>query len=97
MRKRVSFQQGRLVKKPRAKGPDVWVLRSMDGDALTTCIRLRVVVPMIQLARCLQPFLILREEEMPDYGAGFNAGLAGEGVDENKSEAWLRGWAEAQE
>jgi hypothetical protein len=34
-----------------------------------------------------------------DYGAtaGFNAGLAGEEGDENKSKAWLRGWAEAQE
>ena len=45
------------------------------------------------------PFLLSQrsEEEMADYGAGFNAGLAGEKVDENKSEAWLRGWAEAQE
>ena len=29
---RVSFQQGSVVRKPRAKGPDVWVLRYMDGD-----------------------------------------------------------------
>ncbi|MCU1249422.1 MAG: site-specific integrase [Edaphobacter sp.] len=29
---RVSYQQGSVVKKPRAKGPDVWVLRYMDGD-----------------------------------------------------------------
>jgi ribosome modulation factor len=35
------------------------------------------------------------EEEMANYGAGFNAGLAGENADENQSEAWLRGWAEA--
>jgi hypothetical protein len=45
------------------------------------------------------PFLLSQrsEEEIADYGAGFNAGIAGEKVDENRSEAWLRGWAEAQE
>jgi hypothetical protein len=46
-----------------------------------------------------EPFLLNQrsEEEMANYGAGFNAGLAGENIDENRSEAWLRGWAEAQE
>jgi len=46
-----------------------------------------------------EPFLLNQrsEEEIGNYGAGFNAGLAGENIDENKSEAWLRGWAEAQE
>jgi hypothetical protein len=32
-----------------------------------------------------------------DYLAGFDMGLAGEEADGNKSKAWLRGWAEAQE
>jgi hypothetical protein len=57
-------------------------------------------VPMIQhMIEDNDPFLLSQrsEEEMADYGAGFNAGLTGEKVDENKSEAWLRGWAEAQE
>lgn len=46
-----------------------------------------------------EPFLLSQrtEEELADYSAGFNAGLAGENVDQNKSEAWVRGWAEAQE
>ena len=46
-----------------------------------------------------EPFLLnpRSEEEMANYGAGFNAGLAGENADKNQSEAWLRGWAEAQE
>jgi integrase len=29
---RISFQHGSVVKKPRAKGPDVWVFRYMDGE-----------------------------------------------------------------
>lgn len=29
---RVSFQQGSVVRKPRSRGPDVWVLRYMDGE-----------------------------------------------------------------
>ena len=46
-----------------------------------------------------EPFLLNQRtvEEMADYGAGLNAGLAGEEVDDSKSEAWQRGWAEAQE
>jgi hypothetical protein len=46
-----------------------------------------------------EPFLLNQrtEEEMADYGAGLNAGLAGEEADDRKSEAWQRGWAEAQE
>jgi hypothetical protein len=46
-----------------------------------------------------EPFLLDQrtEEQMADYGAGFNAGLAGEKAVENKSEAWLRGWTEAHE
>jgi hypothetical protein len=46
-----------------------------------------------------EPFLLNQrtEEEMADFGAGFNAGLAGQEVDDSQSEAWQRGWAEAQE
>jgi hypothetical protein len=70
-----------------------------SNDERTTCIRLEVEVLMIQhMIEDSEPFLLNQrsEEEMANYGAGFNAGLAGENVDENKSEAWLRGWAEAQ-
>jgi hypothetical protein len=46
-----------------------------------------------------EPFLLNQrtEEEMADYGAGLNAGQAGEEIDDSKSEAWQRGWADAQE
>jgi hypothetical protein len=46
-----------------------------------------------------EPFLLNQrtEEEMADYGAGLNAGLAGKEVDGSKTEAWQRGWAEGQE
>jgi hypothetical protein len=70
------------------------------NEECTACIRLVVEVPMIQhMIEDNDPFLLSQrsEEEIADYGAGFNAGLAGEKVDENKSEAWLRGWTEAQE
>jgi hypothetical protein len=46
-----------------------------------------------------EPFLLNRrtDEEMADYHSGLNAGLAGKEVDASKSEAWQRGWAEAQD
>jgi hypothetical protein len=46
-----------------------------------------------------EPFLLNQtsKAELADYGAGFNAGLAGEESDDEKSEAWQHGWAEAQE
>jgi hypothetical protein len=46
-----------------------------------------------------EPFLLNQrsEAELADYGAGFNAGLAGEESDDEKSEAWQHGWGEAQE
>lgn len=70
------------------------------NEEYPTCIRLGAEVLMIQhMIEDNEPFLLNQrsEEEMANYGAGFNAGLAGENIDENESEAWLRGWAEAQE
>jgi hypothetical protein len=46
-----------------------------------------------------EPF-ILRERtpaEKADYDAGFKAGLEGKEPKDDRSAAWLRGWAEAQE
>jgi hypothetical protein len=71
------------------------------NEECAACIRLKVVeVLMIQhMIEDNEPFLLDQrtEEQMADYGAGFNAGLAGEKAVENKSEAWLRGWTEAHE
>jgi hypothetical protein len=48
--------------------------------------------------RFLQSMLSLESEyERGDYQIGFNMGLAGEVPDETRSNAWLRGWEEAQE
>jgi hypothetical protein len=37
------------------------------------------------------------DEELADHDIGFEAGVAGEPNDDSKSEAWQRGWADAQE
>ena len=37
------------------------------------------------------------KEEVAEYDAGFKAGSQGGGSEEGKSDAWYRGWAEAQE
>jgi hypothetical protein len=37
------------------------------------------------------------DEEVTDYDDGFKAGFKGSPNDEAKSQAWQRGWAEAQE
>jgi hypothetical protein len=36
------------------------------------------------------------EEEMTDYHAGFEGGSGGSHPDSTQSEAWQRGWADAQ-
>ena len=45
------------------------------------------------------PFMLhtRSDKEIADYSAGFKAGSNGEEVDNTKSLAWQRGWAEAQE
>ena len=43
---------------------------------------------------------LLRErskQEKADYDIGFAAGLSGRDFDDDRSSAWQRGWAEAQE
>jgi hypothetical protein len=37
------------------------------------------------------------DEEVADYDDGFKAGFRGRPHDDGKSQAWQRGWAEAQE
>ena len=37
------------------------------------------------------------DEELAEYDKGVSAGLAGEPNDDTKSQAWQRGWADAQE
>jgi hypothetical protein len=37
------------------------------------------------------------EEEIEDYDKGFECGQTGGQNDDTKTEAWQRGWAEAQE
>jgi hypothetical protein len=46
-----------------------------------------------------EPFLLRQrtEEEIADYDKGFESGQKGGPNDDTKSEAWQRGWAEAQE
>ena len=46
-----------------------------------------------------EPFLLRQrfDEEIDDYDLGFQAGKDGQGADDTKSEAWQRGWDEAQE
>ena len=45
------------------------------------------------------PFLLRKgsDEEIAEYDIGFQAGSNAEEADGTKSEAWQRGWAEAQE
>ena len=47
----------------------------------------------------LEPFMLRDRsaEEVADYDAGFKAGSQGSASDQGKSDAWYRGWAEAQE
>ena len=46
-----------------------------------------------------EPFLLAErsDEEIADYEEGFQCGQDGGQNDATKSEAWQRGWAEAQE
>jgi hypothetical protein len=46
-----------------------------------------------------EPFLLRKhtDEEIADYDKGFECGQSGGQNDDTKSEAWQRGWAEAQE
>jgi hypothetical protein len=46
-----------------------------------------------------EPFMLRQrtEEEVADYDKGFESGQKGGPNDDTKSEAWQRGWAEAQE
>jgi hypothetical protein len=46
-----------------------------------------------------EPFMLRKhtDEEVIDYDDGFKAGFNGRPNDDTKSEAWQRGWAEAQE
>lgn len=47
----------------------------------------------------VEPFLLCprSDEEIAEYDLGFQAGKDGQEADDTKSEAWQRGWAEAQE
>jgi hypothetical protein len=46
-----------------------------------------------------EPFMLRHrsEEEMNEYDKGFECGQSGGQNDDTKSEAWQRGWAEAQQ
>jgi hypothetical protein len=46
-----------------------------------------------------EPFMLRQhtDEEVADYDDGFKAGFKGRPNDDGKSQAWQRGWAEAQE
>jgi hypothetical protein len=46
-----------------------------------------------------EPFMLRKRtgEEIADYDNGFETGQKGGQNDDTKSEAWQRGWAEAQE
>jgi hypothetical protein len=46
-----------------------------------------------------EPFMLRQHtnEEVGDYDDGFKAGFKGRPSDDAKSQAWQRGWAEAQE
>jgi hypothetical protein len=47
----------------------------------------------------VEPFMLLQrsDEELADYDKGFECGQSGGQNDDTKSDAWQRGWAEAQE
>jgi hypothetical protein len=78
--------------------PAPWRLSSTAGIA-TSAATSEEVFMVEHMIEDNEPFLLNQRtvEEMADYGAGLNAGLAGEEVDDSKSEAWQRGWADAQE
>jgi hypothetical protein len=46
-----------------------------------------------------EPFMLRQHsyEELSEYDKGFECGQSGGQNDDTKSEAWQRGWAEAQE
>jgi len=46
-----------------------------------------------------EPFLVQKRsrEQLIDLEEGFNTGSAGKITNDTKSEAWKRGWAEAQQ
>jgi hypothetical protein len=46
-----------------------------------------------------EPFMLDKhtDEEITDYDKGFECGQQGGQNDDTKSQAWQRGWAEAQE
>jgi hypothetical protein len=46
-----------------------------------------------------EPFMLRQrtDEEIAEYDKGFESGQKGSPNDDTKSEAWQRGWAEAQE
>jgi hypothetical protein len=46
-----------------------------------------------------EPFLSRdrTEQEKTDFAAGYRSGESVSGIDDTKSDAWQRGWAEAQE
>jgi hypothetical protein len=46
-----------------------------------------------------EPFMLRKrtDEEVADYDKGFECGQKGGQNDDTKSQAWQRGWAEAQE
>ena len=46
-----------------------------------------------------EPFMLRdrTKEEVADYDAGFKAGSQGGASEEGNTDAWYRGWAEAQE
>ena len=47
----------------------------------------------------MEPFTLRKrtDEELADYDEGFKCGQRGGQNDDSKSQAWQRGWAEAQE
>jgi hypothetical protein len=53
----------------------------------------------IPIDRDNEPFMLRQHayEEVADYDDGFKAGFKGRPNDDNKSQAWQHGWAEAQE
>jgi hypothetical protein len=46
-----------------------------------------------------EPFMLRQrtDEEIADYDKGFEVGQKGGQIDDTKTQAWQRGWAEAQE
>lgn len=61
MKKRVSYQNGSVVRKERSRGPDVWVFRYMDGETHRS-IRLGTVEKYTTRAAAEKRAVKLREE-----------------------------------